>query len=208
MVIDIDATVKQIDPNYKLIESFAAEARMPVSYIGGVKSVAQIRKLISLGVEKVGMSFSAIKTPDLITQAVNEVGSQSVAVVLDIKKVSKKKYQVFTHNGKIPIGINPVELAIQAASKGAGELIIYSIDRDGTSMGYDFELIDAIKSSINIPLTAIGGAGGIQDIKDLIDRFQIIGAGAGDMFVFKGKFKAVLITYPSKEDKKFIFDIC
>lgn len=204
MVVDIDATVNKTEPNYKLIESFSAEARMPVSYVGGIKSVDQIRKIISLGVEKVGMSSAALENPDLITQAAEEVGSQSIVVVLDVKKINSNTYQVFTHNGKNPVDDDPIDLAIQAVSKGAGELIVYSIDRDGTNMGYDYQLIDSIRNSINVPITAIGGAGSIDDLKELIDRYQIIGAGAGDMFVFKGKFKAVLITYPTKEAKDFI----
>ena len=207
MVVDIDATVNNVEPNYSLIESFAAEARMPVCYAGGISSVAQVRRIISLGVEKVGLSSAAISNPQLVTDASSEVGSQSIAVILDIKKKSRKGFQVYTHNGRMPCKGNPVDIAQRLCGHGAGELVIYSIDRDGTGLGYDLDLIQLLRSSVNVPITAIGGAGGAEDLARLVDRFPIIGAGAGDMFVFKGKFKAVLITYPSKEEKAKIYGI-
>jgi len=201
MVIDIDATVNNSEPNYRLIEKFSAEARMPVCYAGGITSVEQIKKIIGFGVEKVGLSSAAIANPQLIADASALVGSQSIAVVLDVKKVNKNRWQVFTHNGHKAFNVPPVDIAQVLCDHGAGELVVYSIDRDGTGLGYDLDLIDLLRSSVNVPITAIGGAGGLKDLSALIDRFPIIGAGAGDMFVFKGKFKAVLITYPSKEDK-------
>ena len=201
MVIDIDATVNNSEPNYRLIEKFSAEARMPVCYVGGITSVEQIKKIIGFGVEKVGLSSAAIGNPQLIADARSAVGSQRISVVLDVKKVSKNRWQVFTHNGQKGLDMSPVDIAQVLCDHGAGELVIYSIDRDGTGLGYDLDLIDSLRSSVNVPITAIGGAGGLKDLSALIDRFPIIGAGVGDMFVFKGKFKAVLITYPSKEDK-------
>ena len=208
MVIDIDATVNNKEPNYRLIEGFAAEARMPICYVGGINSVEQIKKIISFGIEKVGLSSAAIQNPQLISQASSEVGSQSVTIVIDIKKnVNGQGWQVFTHKGLRRCEIPPVELAQKLCDEGAGELVISSIDRDGTRLGYDIELIELLRSSVNVPITAVGGAGGMNDLSMLIDRFPIIGAGAGDMFVFKGKFKAVLITYPSKENKAKIFNL-
>ena len=108
---------------------------------------------------------------------------------------------MFTHNGQKGLDVSPVDIAQVLCDHGAGELVVYSIDRDGTGLGYDLDLIASLRSSVNVPITAIGGACGLSDLAVLVDRFPIIGAGAGDMFVFKGKFKAVLITYPSKEDK-------
>ena len=201
MVIDIDATVNGLEPNYGLIEKFSAEARMPVCYAGGITSVEQIRKIIGLGVEKVGLSHAALANPGFVAEASAAVGSQSIAVVLDVRKLRSNSWQVFTHNGKRSFEMPPVEIAKLLCDQGAGELVVYSIDRDGTGLGYDLDLIDLLRPAVNVPITVIGGAGGLKDISALISRFPIIGAGAGDMFVFKGKFKAVLITYPSKEEK-------
>ena len=173
---------------------------MPVCYAGGITTVEQIKKIIGFGVEKVGLSYSAIVNPKFVAEASAAVGSQSIAVVLDIRKLGNK-WQVFTHNGQNGVDMPPVEIAKVVCDQGAGELVVYSIDRDGTGLGYDLDLIGLLRSSVNVPITAIGGAGGLKDISALIGRFPIIGAGAGDMFVFKGKFKAVLITYPSKKEK-------
>jgi cyclase len=125
--------------------------------------------------------------------------------VLDVKKVDNNKWQVFTHNGKNPVDIPPIEIAKTLCDHGAGELVIYSIDKDGTGLGYDLDLIDLFRDAVDVPITAVGGAGSLEDISALVDRFSIIGAGAGDIFVFKGKFKAVLITYPTKEEKAKIW---
>ena len=205
MVIDIDATINGVEPNYKLIEKFSAEARMPVCYGGGITSVKQIKKIIGFGVEKVGLSYAAISNPKFVSEASAAVGNQSIAIVLDVKKVDNNKWQVFTHNGKNPVDIPPIEIAQTLCDHGAGELVIYSIDKDGTGLGYDLDLIDLFRDAVDVPITAVGGAGSLEDISALVDRFSIIGAGAGDIFVFKGKFKAVLITYPTKEEKAKIW---
>lgn len=208
MVVDIDATVNKQEPDYNLISSLAEEARMPVCYAGGVSSVDQIRTIVSLGVEKVGLSSAAIENPQIIADGAAQVGSQSLAVILDVKRERKEnQYRVYTHNGRVPCEGSPVDIAQNLCRHGAGELIVYSIDRDGTGLGYDFDVIQMMRSSVTVPITAIGGAGGSDDLAKLIDRFSIIGAGAGDMFVFKGKFKAVLITYPSNREKFRIYGI-
>lgn len=203
MVVDIDATVLNREPNFELITKLAAECRMPLCYGGGVKTVDQVERIISLGVEKVAISSAAIYNQKLISEAAIRVGNQSIVVVLDVKKTGlwAKKYQVFTHNGTRTSDFSPVELARRAESLGAGELVINSIDRDGTLNGYDFELVDLIRDAVRLPITVLGGAGKEEDIAMLIRRFGIIGAAAGSLFVFKGKYRAVLIQYPNQSDK-------
>jgi imidazole glycerol-phosphate synthase subunit HisF len=201
MVIDIDATVQGREPNYTLIENFASEARMPVCYAGGVSSVDQIKKIIGYGVEKIALSSAAIKNPNLIYEASSEVGSQSISVVLDIKSIGDNKWGVFTHNGQSGCTIDLMQMVENFCNLGVGELVLYSIDRDGTGMGYDLDMLETISARVSVPITIIGGAGGHHDLSALVERFPIIGAGAGDMFVFKGKFKAVLITYPNLAEK-------
>lgn len=206
MIIDIDATVKMKEPNFNLIKKIAAESQMPISYTGGIKNVEQIKRIISYGVEKVGISSGAIINPELISNASKEVGSQSVVVVLDVKKKILGGYNVYTHNGKNDTGYKVESLAKDLTNRGAGELIINSIDNDGKMKGYDINIIKDIKKTVSVPVTLIGGAGSIDDIKKLVEEFHIIGAAAGSLFVFQGKYKAVLINYPDQDEKNYIFN--
>lgn len=202
IVLNIDVSVQNSEPDYGLIEKLAVECRMPLCYGGGVKTVEQVEKIISLGVEKVAISSAVFKNPHLIEQVADVVGSQSIVVVADVKRTERDgKYEIWTHNATRPTGRSPVEFAQQAESFGAGEVVMNSIDNDGVMKGYDFELIGNIRESVNLPITALGGAGELQDIEKLIKRFGIIGAAAGSLFVFKGKFRAVLISYPNRTQK-------
>lgn len=206
VVLDIDATVKGAEPDYQLIAHLASECRMPLCYGGGVRTVAQIEKIISLGVEKIAISSAAVENPTLITDAALRVGSQSVVVVIDVKKVGLlRRYEVVTHNGAHKTGLNPVELAERMAELGAGEIIVNSVDRDGEMKGYDLDLFEQIRQVIHLPLTILGGAGSLRDIEELIKRYGIVGAAAGSLFVFKGKYRAVLINYPNHAEKENLF---
>ena len=126
-------------------------------------------------------------------------------MVIDVKKTGLfKKYEVVINNGKVRTGIHPSDLVQSVSNTHVGEIIINSIDRDGTLDGYDFELIDQIKPRVNTPLTVLGGAGSLEDIRDLVMRYGLIGAGVGSLFVLKGKYRAVLINYPDKYTKEKI----
>ena len=204
---DIDATVQKKEPNYILIEKLANQSRMPLCYGGGVKTVEQAQRIFGLGIEKIALSSVVIQNPQLVTQIANRVGSQSVIVVLDVKKKLFGGYEIFTHNGKKTTGINPFNFAKEMEQLGAGEIIINSIDQDGVMKGYDLALIEKLAESISIPLTVLGGAGSLADIEKVIDRHGVIGVAAGSLFVFKGPYKAVLINYPSKLEKNKVFKI-
>ena len=199
IVLDIDATRNNVEPDYKMIANLASECRMPLCYGGGIKTLEQAKRIISLGVEKVALSSAIIDNPDLITQIADVIGSQSVVVVLDVKKkgLLSKDYIVFTHNGKKNTHQCVFELAAIIEKLGAGELVINSIDLDGAMTGYDLSLSEKIRHTVNIPITILGGAGKLSDIEALISRCGIIGASAGSLFVFKGVYKAVLINYPT-----------
>ncbi|MBL1219838.1 imidazole glycerol phosphate synthase subunit HisF [Chryseobacterium sp. L7] len=201
-IFDIDATAKGLEPNYSLIERIANQSRMPLCYGGGVKTVEQAQKIFGLGIEKIALSSAVLQNPQLITQIAERVGSQSVIVVLDVKKKLFGGYEVYTHNGKKATGINPVKFVEEAQKLGAGEIIINSIDQDGVMKGYDMGLIEKIREKISLPLTVLGGAGSLADIKQVIDKHGIIGVAAGSLFVFKGVYKAVLINYPSFDEKE------
>jgi cyclase len=203
VVLDIDATAKGAEPDYQLISHLASECRMPLCYGGGVRTVAQIEKIISLGVEKVAVSSAVVENPKLISDAATRVGSQSVVVVIDVKKSGLlRRQEVVTHNGSRRTGLNPVEFARQMAELGAGEIVINSVDRDGEMKGYDLDLIEQVRQTVHLPLTVLGGAGSLDDLKELIRRYGIIGAAAGSLFVFKGRYRAVLINYPNRAEKE------
>jgi imidazole glycerol-phosphate synthase subunit HisF len=201
MVIDIDATTDNREPDYKMIENLAAECRMPLCYGGGVKTVEQAQRIFSLGVEKIAISSVAIENISLISEIAKVVGTQSVIVVIDVKKKLLGGYEVCTHNGKKKTGKDPVEFAKQVQKLGAGEIVVNSIDNDGVMKGFDFTIIDKIRQAVTIPMTVLGGAGSLEDISKVIEKYKIIGVSAGSLFVFKGVYKAVLINYPSKTDK-------
>lgn len=202
IVLDIDAASKGIDPDFKMIENLAAECRMPFCYGGGIKTVSQAQRIISLGVEKVALSSAVVYHPELIPQIADTVGRQSVVAIIDVKKkMIGGNYEVRTHNGKKHTGKCPIDFAKQLEDLGAGEIVINSIDNDGTMKGYDGALIDKIRKSIKVPMTVLGGAGSLDDIGKMIGRYGIIGASAGSLFVFKGIYKAVLINYPNRTEK-------
>jgi imidazole glycerol-phosphate synthase subunit HisF len=204
---DIDATVLGKEPDYVLIEKLANQSRMPLCYGGGVQTVEQAQKIFSLGIEKIALSSAVIQNPELVTQIADRVGSQSVIVVLDIKKKLFGGYEVYTHNGKRSTGINPIKFAKELEQLGAGEIVLNSIDQDGVMKGFDMILIDKIAENISIPLTVLGGAGSLEDIEKVIDKHGVIGVAAGSLFVFKGPYKAVLINYPTQLEKNKVFKI-
>jgi cyclase len=207
-VIDIDASVLGHEPDYKMIENLAAECRMPLCYGGGIKTVEQAQRILALGVEKVAISSAVFDNQSLITELAERVGRQSVVVVLDVKKrIFSGKYDCFTLNGKVKHKLCALEFAQKVEQLGAGEVMVNSIDHDGVMKGYDLELISVIKGAVGIPVTALGGAGSYEDIKELVAAHPIIGAAAGSLFVFKGKYKAVLINYPTASEKAYVLNL-
>jgi len=205
IVLDIDASVNGRVPDFKMIENLAAECRMPLCYGGGIKTSEQAQHIFSLGVEKIAISSVAVKSPELITQMADKVGNQSVVVVLDVKKkLFGGKYELYIHNGKKSTGIDPVSYAKKMQELGAGEIVVNSIDNDGVMKGFDLKLIESIRNQISIPLTVSGGVGSLDDIGAVIQQHGIIGVSAGSLFVFKGKYRAVLINYPTPTEKEVL----
>ena len=198
IVVDIDASTVGAEPNFKLIGQLAVECRMPLCYGGGIKSVEQASRIIGLGVEKIAVSSAAIDNPALISAIAREIGSQSVVVVFDVSSPANgSDYEVSTHNGRRKTGNVVSELVARAQSLGAGEILVNSIDRDGTMQGYDLSLARMIRQNTTLPMTVLGGAGSVAHIGELIETCGVVGAAAGSLFVFKGPYRAVLINYPS-----------
>ena len=202
IVLDIDATIEKRGPDFTLIRNLAVECRMPFCYGGGVSTVEQARMIISLGAEKVALSSAVIDNPSLCNDIGKAVGVQSVVVVLDVKKRKLLGgYEIYTHNGKVKSKRKFKEFVMELNTIGIGEIVVNSIDNDGEMTGYDLELAALVRDLCDTPITILGGAGTLDHIKNLISKFKVIGAAAGSLFVFKGKYKAVLINYPNREDK-------
>lgn len=202
IVLDIDATKERREPDYTMIEHLASECRMPLCYGGGVKSVEQAKRIIGSGVEKIATSSAAVLTPGFVMDLAECVGAQSVVAVLDVKKESRGgKYEVWLQNGLENTHKCAAELAADLERRGVGEVVINSVENDGTMRGYDVELAREIRSVISVPLTMIGGAGSLEHIRELIRNLGVIGAAAGSLFVFKGVHKAVLINYPTRLER-------
>lgn len=205
ILLDIDASAEGREPDFDLIKNIAVECRMPFCYGGGIKNVEQAKKIIMLGAEKVALSSAAISNPELLSHIGLAVGMQSVIVIIDVKKrkglFSNSGYDVFINNGKNKVDIDFIELISKYNSLGVGEIVINSIDQDGKMNGYDMNLVDVVRKTIDVPMTVLGGAGSLEDIIKLISKYKIIGAAAGSLFVFKGKYRAVLINYIDKETK-------
>jgi cyclase len=205
IILDIDATVNRVPPDFGLITKLAAECRMPLCYGGGVTTAEQAAQLVDIGVEKVAVSAAAISNPSLLAHMAAEVGRQSVVAVLDVRKRTgflSRGYEVCTHNSKIVHNSDIFSLAKQLQDAGAGEIVVNSVDRDGLMQGYDLELATQLKDALNIPMTFLGGAGSLDHMSKLITRLGVVGAAAGSLFIFKGKYRAVLINYPPPEQKR------
>ena len=203
VVLDIDASVNSYQPRLELIKKIASVCRMPVTYGGGVKNLEMSKKIISLGVEKICINSAVITNPDLIKEISEEIGSQSLSVSINFKKIDARYYCV-DNNGK-KIQKNIFDLLAEIQKNGAGEIIFNSYNDDGQMSWYDQHFLDTILNYVNIPSIIVGGCSSHEDIKKLFLKNKNIAAGCSSIFIFKGKLKAVLISYPSEEEKKNIF---
>jgi len=197
-VADIDASAQRREPDLRLIAAMANECRMPLCYAGGIRAPEQVEQVISLGVEKVGVSSAALESSGLVREAARRVGSQSIVGILDVRRAGPDAYNLFTHNGARSTGLRLADAMRQLQDDGVGEVVVNSIDRDGTQEGYDLELVAHASRLAAVPLTVLGGAGSLQDLKDVFAVGGVSGTAAGSFFVFKGRFRAVLISYPSR----------
>lgn len=202
--LDIDATIEKKEPPYELIQDIATECFMPFCYGGGVKTVDQIRRLLASGAEKVSINSEAFYNPDFIKEAAQIFGSSTIVVSVDYKKNLFGKTFVYVNGGRKSTKIDPVSYAKKMEELGAGELMINAIDRDGVMNGYDVEMIRKITDAVSIPVIICGGAGHLNDFKKAFQEGNASAAAAGSLFVFQGKKRGVLISYPASEDVKEI----
>lgn len=198
-ILDIGAAKNNREPDFEILKDIASEAFMPLACGGGITSVDQVHELLAIGYEKVVINSELVRHPELIKKSAEHFGCQSVVASIDVK-LSNGKYKCAIVDGTEIIDKTPVELAIEAERLGAGEILINSVDRDGMMQGYDIDLVKSIVSSVKIPVTAVGGAGGIKDLKAVLEQGHAHAAAGGSMFVYYGRLKAVLITAPSEEE--------
>lgn len=203
--LDITASKENRSISADLVKDIGDEAFMPFSVGGGITDVEQIEQILKAGAEKVVMNTQAFLNPKLVEQAAKYYGSSSVAVSIDVKKSMLGKYQVWIKDGSLNTKQDPYSFAKTMENAGAGEVIINSIDLDGTMNGYDIGLINNIANNISIPLIACGGAGDLKHLKEVYDNGNASALAAGSMFVFHGARNAVLISYPSKKEIKQLF---
>ncbi len=195
-LLDIDATVQGKGPDFDRLKKIAIESRMPLCYGGGITTAEQAAQIIALGFEKISISSASLERPQLIREMANQVGTQSVVVTVDVRKEGfMGGYAVYSHNGKRKHKIKLIEYVREVEALGAGEIVINMIDRDGMMAGYDLKLAKTVRDATNVPLTFVGGAGDSTHMAALIETIGTCGAAAGSMFVFKGTYRAVLISY-------------
>jgi cyclase len=202
--LDITASIEKRSPRFDIISNIASECFMPLGYGGGIKTLEQAKKLFGLGVEKIIINSYAIENPLFIRNLADMVGSQSVVVSIDVKKNFFGKYETYVLSGTTKTPWDPISWAQEAERLGAGEIILNSVDRDGTMKGYDISLIKNVSGSVNIPVVACGGAGTVNDFSTAVYEGGASAIAAGSMFVYYGKYRAVLINFPDDEELKSV----
>lgn len=202
--LDIGRASSRTAPNFELLADIAGEAFMPFGYGGGITTTDHVRRLFALGVEKVIINTAAADTPRLLSEAASLAGCSGVVASMDVRRNWRNKYSVCVASGRRDLKRDPVGYAQEMERRGAGEILLNAIDRDGIMEGYDLELIRLVSQAVSIPVVAAGGAGNLQHIRHAIDH-GASAAAAGSMFVFHGKHRAVLITYPGHEELEKLF---
>jgi cyclase len=203
--LDIDASKEGREPDYELIRDFAGECFMPVCYGGGVRTVEQMKKIFSLGIEKISLDVAALDDLSIVRKAAEFFGNQSIVVTIDIKKSLLGKYQIYNHARKKTVSFPLISYLREVERAGAGELLINSVDRDGTQEGYDLALLKTVVENVTIPVIACGGASSLNDFRLARKEAGVAAVAAGSFFVFHGKHRAVLITYPKYEELERLF---
>jgi imidazole glycerol-phosphate synthase subunit HisF len=203
--LDIRASLEKYEPQYEILQEISNECFMPVSYGGGIKTMAQAEKIFSIGFEKIVINTTSFTNPGFITEAAKTFGSQSIIVSVDAKKNIFGKYHLYSHSSTKTENKNLEEWLREIESLGAGEILLTSVDREGTWKGFDINLIKKSTSALNIPLIAHGGAGKIQDIADAVKIGNASAVALGSMVVYQGKDLGVLVNFPESQILKELF---
>jgi len=198
--LDITATPTNKEPPFGLLAKITSECFMPLGYGGGIRRLDDVKTLLNMGIEKVVINTYALENPSFIRRVSDIIGSQSVVVSVDAKRNRAGNYEVYAKSGTEPTGRDPIKHALEMEKLGAGELLLTSIDQDGTMQGYDLELIRLVSGAVRVPVVACGGAGTVQHLAEAVKKGGASAAAAGSMFVFHGPHRAVLISYPTPQE--------
>lgn len=198
-ILDISATAEARDPPFDLLQDIAGEAFMPMAYGGGLNSIEQIRRVFSLGFEKVIINSASFRNMGLISEAASIFGSQSIVCSVDLKKNWLGQVELVSQSGKKRERVGLLEHLMAAEKAGVGEILVNSVDRDGTMSGYDLNIIRQVADTVSVPVIACGGAGSIDHFVDAIKIGGASAVAAGSLFVFVGPHRAVLINYPDRD---------
>jgi imidazole glycerol-phosphate synthase subunit HisF len=198
--LDIAASREGRGPALQAIREFATECFMPVAYGGGIRSLSDAREVLALGIEKIVINTMALRRPQLVTEIAREFGAQAVVVSIDARKRRFGGYEVMGAGGTQKTGLTPAEQARSMSELGAGEILINSIERDGTQAGYDLALVRSVADAVPVPVIACGGAGTLAHFAEAVREGHASAVAAGSMFVFHGRHRAVLISYPSRTE--------
>ena len=204
IVLDITATIERRPPQFETIATLTSECFMPLCYGGGVQTIQHMQSLFSLGIEKVAVNTAFVQNPELITTAAGMFGSQAVVASIDVKRDWRGRNRVYIAAGRKNTGLDPMELAQEFERRGIGEILLNSIDRDGTMTGYDADLIRDVATAVSVPVIACGGAGTAEDLATAVAA-GASAAAAGSLFVYQGPHRAVLINYPSGHELRQLF---
>lgn len=197
--VDISASREKREPNYKILREIADECFMPLSYGGGVTSLEIAKKVFGIGFEKIILNTAAFLNPGLIEEIAAVFGSQAVVVAIDVKKNFWGKYEAFGLSGTHNFKIDPAAWAKEAETRGAGEILLTSIDREGTWKGFDLELTKKVVEATNLPVIAHGGAGSVQHIHEVVKHARIQAVALGSMVVYQAKDFGVLVNFPDRQ---------
>lgn len=198
--LDITASRERRGPALRAIRDFASECFMPVGYGGGIRSLADAREVLALGIEKIVINTMALRRPELVSEIAREFGAQAVVLSIDAQKRLLGGYEVMGAGGREKTGLKPAEHARRMVELGAGEILVNSIDRDGTQSGYDLALVRSVADAVHVPVIACGGAGTLTHFSEAVSEGHASAVAAGSMFVFHGRHRAVLISYPSRPE--------
>ena len=203
--LDITASKEKRCISSEFVYKVGDEANMPFSVGGGIKTIQEIRTILSMGAEKVILNTIAFEDPEFVKKAVDVFGSSTIVVCIDVKQSLLGAERVCIYSGQKCLKIDPYEAAQKFEEYGAGELIIQSINRDGGYEGYELELVNKVACSVSIPVVALGGASKLCDFREVIDKGRCSAVAAGSLFVYHGPRRAVLINYPTNDELKHLF---
>ena len=199
IVIDIDAGRAGVSIPLKLITRIAGECFMPMTYGGGIRTLDQIAQIMAAGVEKVSINRAAVADRGFVARAAKRFGSQSIVVSIDVRRRLFGQYEICVDGGRRRAGLEPVSLALELESEGAGEILLTSINQEGTMTGYDVDLVRRVASAVSIPVIACGGAGSIDDVIGVVCDAGAAAAAVGSMAVYQGRNRGVLIGFPTRK---------